>query len=152
MPLYFLDTSALTKLYVREPGSDFMLGLANETRRGQFVLLSIASVELRSAVRRRERDGDIGREDAEQILESFSTHLESQFLRQPLTETLLDSANDLIDRHTLRAYDAVQLAGCLALRSSSSEGDLTFLCADRALCRAAVSEEISVINPEVEQS
>lgn len=137
MTLYFLDTSALTKLYVREPGSDFMLGLANESRRGQFVVLSISSVEFRTAVRRRE---------------SFSAHLESQFLQQPLTETLVDSANDLIDRHTLRAYDALQLAGCLALRSSSGEVDLIFLCADKALCRAAVSEEVSVINREVNAS
>jgi uncharacterized protein len=148
LALYFLDTSALTKLYVREPGSDFMLRLANDGPRGQFVVLSITSVEFRSAVRRRQREGDIARDDAEQIVESFSAHLESQFLRQPLTETLVDSANDLIDRHTLRAYDALQLAGCLALRSSSGEADLTFLCADKALCQAAVSEEVSVINPE----
>jgi len=147
--LYFIDTSALTKLYVRELGTDLMLGLAAEGRTQRMALLSVTPLEFRSAVRRRERQGDIDPEDVKRILAAFSADLASRFQRQPVTEFVLEIALNLIDRHALRAYDALQLGGCMALRSSSGEEEPIFLCADKALCRAAVSEEVSVINPEV---
>jgi predicted nucleic acid-binding protein len=149
LALYFLDASALTKLYVREPGTDAMLGLAGEGD-VRLALLSVTAVELRSAVRRRERLGDIPSDVADSILAEFASHLESRFMRQPITEGILELALTFVDRHALRAYDALQLAGCSVVKSTI--GDLVFLCADQALCRAAVSEEVSVINPEVVRS
>jgi predicted nucleic acid-binding protein len=50
----------------------------------------------------------------------------------------------MIDRYPLRAYDAVQLAGCLVL---SAIEDLTFVCSDLQLLEAARSEQLSVLDP-----
>jgi len=149
--LYFVDTSALTKLYVRELGTDLMLELAAKGQTQHMALLSVTPLEFRSAVRRRERQGDIDPEDVDRILGAFSADLASRFQRQPVTEFVLEIALNLIDRRALRAYDALQLGGCMALKSNSAEEAPIFVCSDKALCRAAVSEEVSVINPEVEQ-
>ncbi|MFY9737780.1 MAG: hypothetical protein WAK11_01900 [Candidatus Cybelea sp.] len=72
-------------------------------------------------------------------------------MRQPITGGILELALAFVERHALRAYDALQLGGCMALRSKSEEEGPIFLCADNALCRAAASEEIPVINPELDR-
>src|SRR5262249_6192550 len=77
------------------------------------IVLSLSVVELRSAVERRIRSGDIQPAAAQVILRSFRQHVESLFVTQAASEDLLKFACDLVGVHGLRAYDAVQLAGCL---------------------------------------
>lgn len=145
--LYFLDTSSLAKLYVQEPGTERLLRLFSE-RNSRFAVLTVAAVELRSAIRRRERAGDIDPEDAGSILESFQTHLESRFIQQGVNDTVIDTALEVIDRYALRAYDAIQLAGSLVL-STLDMRSLTFVCSDHRLLEAAQSEQLQVIDPAV---
>ena len=59
MALYYLDTSALVKLYVRESGTLQMLDLIADPEAHRFAILSLARAELYSAIRRRERAGEI---------------------------------------------------------------------------------------------
>ena len=58
----------------------------------------------------------------------------------------MEEAARLIDRHPLRAYDALQLAGCLVVRHGMPE-PVTFVCADTRLCEAAGREGLAAINP-----
>lgn len=53
--------------------------------------------------------------------------------------TLMESAAALAAKHVLRAYDAVQLAGAIALRGD----ELVFACFDVALRAAATAEGLS---------
>jgi predicted nucleic acid-binding protein len=73
-------------------------------------------------------------------------HLRSLFLTQLVTDAVLEEAAGLLDRHPLRAYDAVQLAGCKILQSSLGE-PVAFVCSDHQLLRAAESEGLQVVNP-----
>ena len=146
MALYFLDTSALVKLYVHEPGTDRLLPLIGNRPENRFAVLAVAAVEIRSAIRRRQRAGDIDDEVAAAILENVQSHMESRFLRQAVNETVIDTAIEMIDRYTLRAYDAVQLAGCLVLCAMTSEA-FTFVCSDHRLLEAARSEQLRVLDP-----
>jgi predicted nucleic acid-binding protein len=141
-----LDSSALVKLYVQEAGTDRLLSLINERPDNRFAVLTISAVEIRSALRRRQRAGDIDGEVADAILESVQSHMETRFLRQAVNETVIDIALEMIDRYTLRAYDAVQLAGCLALCAITAEA-FSFVCSDRRLLEAARSEQLSVLDP-----
>jgi len=144
LALYFLDTSALVKLYVREPGTDEMLRLASQAGQSQMAIISVASVELRAAVRRRERMEDLGHEKASALLDLFDEHVrDSVFLRQPLTEAAIETALRLIDDHALRAYDALQLAACLIISGERP----VFCCSDKALLDAAGSEGLAVFDP-----
>jgi predicted nucleic acid-binding protein len=149
MASYFLDTSAVAKLYVREAGTDQMLALAGREDSPNLVIVSLCRVELCAAIRRRVRSSDLPLEDAQVALRSFQEHLSSIYIVQPVTEGVLQIAVDLLDRHELRAYDAVQLAACLSLSLPEYDRRATFVCADRRLCGAAEAEGLRVVNPSV---
>ena len=146
MALYFLATSALVKLYVQEPGTDRLLPLIGDRPENRFAVLAISVVEIRSAIRRRQRAGDIETELAAAILENVQSHMETRFVRQAVNEIVIDAAMEMIDRYALRAYDAIQLAGCLVLCTTAAEA-FTFVCSDHRLLEAARSEQLRVLDP-----
>jgi uncharacterized protein len=146
LALYFLDTSALVKLYVQEPGTERLLPLVSDQPENRFAVLAISVVEFRSAIRRRQRAGDIDASVAAALLETVQSHMESRFIRQMVNDPVIDTAKEMIDRYTLRAYDAVQLAGCLVLCAIAAEA-FTFVCSDHRLLEAARSEQLKVLDP-----
>jgi uncharacterized protein len=147
LALYYLDTSALVKLYVREPGTEKVLRLARGAAANQIAVLAISQVEIHSALRRRERAGEIAGAVVRRLLERFQRHLEAVFLRQVITDATFDVACGLVDRHGLFALDAVQLAGYLALRIACGANTPIFVSADRTLLEAADAESASVLDP-----
>jgi predicted nucleic acid-binding protein len=147
LALYYLETSALVKLYVREAGTDLLLRLVARGNDHRFAVLALARIEFRSAIRRREREGDIESGIAGQLLDRLDQHLEATFECQGVGDSVIDVACSLVDRYPLRAYDAVQLAGCLALKTSSTGDDPTFVCSDRRLIEAAQAEGLAVMDP-----
>ena len=124
-----------------------MLRLAGREANHRLAVVTLARVEFHSAIRRRERGGDIGRSDAQRLLACFDAHLESKFLSVALNDAVLQAAAALLDRHSLRAYDAVQLAGCLALKAISGGNVPVFVCADRQLLAAAEAEGLAGLDP-----
>ena len=146
MARYYLDTSALVKLYVQETGTDRMIQLIAAGVNDQLALLASTKTEFHSAVRRRERQGDLDSSVAAEILDEFDRHLEAGFLRQGVSDVVIDLASLLVGRHALRAFDALQLAGCLVLRSGA-EPDFVFVCSDRSLLDAASEEGLQCFDP-----
>jgi len=144
---YYLETSALVKLYVRESGTDKMLRLAQTCGPRKMTVLALSRVEFRAAIRRRERLRDIEAGFGHDLRVRFDRHWEQQFLIQPVTETVLADAVLLIDKHPLRAYDAVQLAGCLVFRTGTEPEPVVFVSADRDLLAAAAHEGVTVLDP-----
>ncbi len=146
MASIYLDTSALLKLYIAEEGTERVVNVAEEATAGRIVILDLTPVEARSAVRRREREGDIAAADAVLVLRRIEDDTSALFLVQPSTSAVMEEAARLIDRHPLRAYDALQLAGCLVVREGMPEA-VTFVCADARLCEAATNEGLTTLNP-----
>ncbi len=147
MALYYLETSALVKLYVYETGTERLLGLTTSDAGHRFAILSLAQVELRAAIRRRQRAGQIPEHAAEELIDAFRQHSESNFLVQPFSDSLLDVAFALVDGYGLKGYDAMQLAGYLHLRSISGAEEPVFVCADKALLSAARNEGCPILDP-----
>lgn len=147
MAFYYLETSALVKLYVYELGTERLLSLAVSEAGHRFAILSLAQIELRSAIRRRQRSGEILDHEADEVIESFRQHSEGTFLIQPVSDSLLDIALALVDGYALRGFDAMQLAGYVLLRSISGNDEPIFICADKALLSAARNEGCSVLDP-----
>ena len=146
MASLYLDTSALIKLYIEEEGTPAMLRLAEDLDGDRMTILDIALVETRSAVRRRERQGDISGPDANRVLNQFEEDASVLYLVQPSSSAVIEDAVRLIDLYPLRAYDALQLAGALAARQGAGS-PLTFVSADFDLCEAAGFEGLAVLNP-----
>jgi len=147
LALYYLDTSALVKLYVREPGTERLLALATRSSENRLAILALARIELRSAIRRRERNGEIPPLIATQLLEAFTRHVEGRFLIQTVSDFLLDVASVLVDRYALRAFDAVQLAGYMVLKRSAGTDLPIFVCSDQELLMVAKREAIPILDP-----
>lgn len=147
MAIYYLETSALVKLYVRELGTERLLELAARTRENRLAILALARVEFRSAVRRRERSGEIASGIATQLLDLFQRHVEARFLTQQINDFVLDIADALVDRYPLRAFDAVQLAGFIAFKNSVGTEVPVFVCADQELLSAANHEGFATLDP-----
>ena len=148
MPTYYFDTSALVKLYVVEPGTNAVLALTKDLNRHALAVADLARVEFRAAIRRRERAGDISSETVREKLADLEGHLRSIFLIQPLSALVLDEACAILDRHPLRAYDAVQLAACVMLAPLVPKPPIVFVCSDRELLSAAGAEGLKTLDPE----
>jgi len=146
LALYYLETSALVKLYFREQGTDRLIAVTATSTGNQLTILSLAKAEFRSMVRRRQRNGEIAAKIADWLTETFQMHVDTRFLVQPVTDYAVDLACTLIDRHNLRAYDAIQLAGYMTLVPSSTESPI-FVCSDRDLLLAATKEGGAVLDP-----
>jgi uncharacterized protein len=147
-PTYFLDTSALAKLYHHEPGSDLVEAWAAD----ETVLLwisDLARTELHSALIRKVRESEMTEEVLHEILECFRVDLLHRFHIVPLTVRIVEGAIDLLighgKRYPLRTLDALQLASAQAVEG---EG-LAFVTADSKLIAVASVVFSQVLNPEV---
>lgn len=151
MALLYLDTSALVKLYVQEQGTEKMLELAHPDAGNRLVILSLSRIEFRAAVRRRTKLGDINAKLGDELINEFNEHLTSVFQMQPVNEPVFQAAGTTIDQYYLRAYDAMQLGGYIALRTSAGEEiETIFVCADENLIKAARDQGFPAINPNTE--
>jgi predicted nucleic acid-binding protein len=77
-------------------------------------------VELSSALARRAREGAISAEDCERAVAAVNEDLMAMLVVE-LTPEVAMRAQALLQRHPLRAGDAIQLASCLQLREESGE-------------------------------
>ncbi len=136
MNAYF-DTSALVKLLVTEPGSDFARALWDSA--GSPVTSRITYVEARSALAaawRARRLPEATPDRSKQLLEGF-------FREMGVIEVdaaIARAAGDLAEQNGLRGYDAVHLASSLALDPE----DTVLVTWDRDLAWAAYAAGLSL--------
>ncbi len=146
---YYLDTSALVKRYVLEAGSNWVIQrfLSPDI----LFCCQIANVELTSAIVRRMRQGSLTPHQANLILQTFRQEWESRLEVVLITDHLLEEAVRLVEKHFLRAYDSIQLAGATTLQRSLKEHgidhSLIFVSADEELNMSAKAEGLAVLNP-----
>lgn len=119
MASYYLDSSAVVKLYVAEPGSQWVESLitarADDGRPAHVVAMSkVGVVEVAAAVARRAREGflDAARQDA--VLNTFLGDCERRFLILAVLDDQVRLAVALVRRRPLRGYDAVWASSDLA--------------------------------------
>lgn len=131
--MLYLDTSALVKLYLDEPGRRAVVAAvaAEEVAATQ----ELAYIETHAAFSRAEREGRLGSADLERLREEFEGDWPSYFVVK-VSQPLLEQAVKLVDSFALRAYDAVHLAAAQMLSRESTQ-PLLFACFDRRLNRAA---------------
>ncbi|MFO7772902.1 MAG: type II toxin-antitoxin system VapC family toxin [Dehalococcoidia bacterium] len=138
--ILYLDTSSLVKLYVEEEGSQ---AVRSQVSKATAVASStIAYVEARAAFARKHREGGLGDEEYDRILNDFRQEW-SAYLAIGVSEAIIALAGDLAERHGLRGFDAIHLASALALRDRL-QSPIIFSCADERLEAAAKSQGLSI--------
>ena len=131
--LLYLDTSALVKLYVQEAYSD----VVNELQQQADVIAShqIAFVEFHAALARRHREKDVDTPTYEDLKQAFAEDW-VDYLQVETDLSLLQSAAELAEAFSLRAYDSVHLAAARHLQQQTPL-PLLFACFDKRLNLAA---------------
>ena len=128
MPRYFLDTSAVAKLYRTEAGSEVVDRIFSEPG-SQQVISRLTIVEIESVFALKMRTGEI---DHQAVL------IARRGARQLLIKYGATEA--------LRTLDALQLSIALGLKRAGLA--TVFVGADQKLCRVAALEGFAVANPE----
>jgi predicted nucleic acid-binding protein len=149
MPVCFLDSSALVKCYVAEPGSVWTRSILDDENNVVYVA-SLSRVETISALTRRFRRSDISQSELDVACEQFRLDLTTQCEIVGLTDPMIEEAVTLARTRGLRAYDAVQLAGALDTRRAVSKvesTELIMVSADVELNAAAAAEGFQVEDP-----
>lgn len=134
--IYFLDASAWVKRYIEEQGSDFVRGLIR--RRADVAVSRISAIEVPAAFARRVRAKDLSRKAAQAHASRLAKDLFAVLVVEP-RPPVFKLAGELVWRHPLRAYDALQLASALHLCRAGGV-PMMFVCADGVLSRAATAE------------
>ncbi len=147
MANYYFDTSAILKLYLDEEGSEYVHRLIAESDDDTFIVSTLTILESRSAIRRRQREGSVSEENAAYAIARIKEHTGERILALPISQETMDEAARLVDRHTLRSLDALQLAACLLAHNGRYHPIADFVCADRRLFNAAHIEGLTTRNP-----
>ncbi|MBI4703131.1 MAG: type II toxin-antitoxin system VapC family toxin [Deltaproteobacteria bacterium] len=139
----FWDSSAIVPLLVEEPASSRCRALLRDDP--AMAAWALARTEAVSAVRRKERAGELTREATAAALRR------GRALAEAWTEVdalgpVRDRAERVLAVHVLRAADALQLAAALLLVQERPEG-WPFVTLDDRLAAAAAAEGFEVIVP-----
>lgn len=137
--IVFADSSALVKLYADESDHKLVREQAN------LVVSALVRVEVPAAIWRKHRMGELDVSDAAILVSAFEADYHGSAANQPrfgvvtATATVLEVAAQLVGVHSLRAYDAVQLASAKA--TAGAVPDCHTVAAFDGTLRAAAAKE-----------
>jgi uncharacterized protein len=135
----FWDASALVPLCVAQ-GSSSLVKTASKIK--SIAVWWISPVEMTSAFARLFRNQEMDQQDFRLAMARL-TELRRRWIEVQPTEALRDLAEILLQRHPLRAADAMQLAAALIWAKQLPRKRI-FVCLDSRLVEAASKEGFSV--------
>ncbi len=146
--IYFVDTSALTKIYHPESGFETMRTLYFGM--DEIWISELTRVEFASAIREKLLNREIGSEGHRVTYERFRGDLKSRFRLLPLTTAVLTGAQGMLGPSGVsvpfRALDAIQYATFSLL----CPPDAVFVCSDKRLTIIANNEGRITLDPTVD--
>lgn len=144
MKRYFLDTSALVKIYHREAGTDFCL--ARYADQSPLIISELARVELHSAIFRKQREKELNAKALKAVLQRFECDCEERYEVLHVASLVYDEACRLLSRYAgaygLRTLDSLQLATFLTYCEKDQD---SFVCADRKLSAVVEQEDVKAV-------
>ena len=152
MTTYYLDTSALSKRYVQETGTAWVRALTDPVAGHALLTARITMVEIYSALARRRYEGSVPAADCLVASQAFTAHSATEYEFVELDLNIVIVARDLLERHALRAYDAVQLASALVANRILGDAHLSplvFVSSDDRLNAIAAGEGLTIDNPNL---
>jgi predicted nucleic acid-binding protein len=150
MPRYFVDSSALAKVYHPETGTANMVSLMADPA-NELLVSSLTLVEIQSVFSQKVRDGMISEDDYSLLKRRFAADIKGGRLAvKNLLRPHQRAAERLLEAHArlrrLRTLDALQLGAAIEIGKISTID--RFVCADKHLGNVARLEGISLLNPD----
>ncbi len=150
MASYFLDTSAIIKHYFLEPGHAWIENLYRPVEKHDIYISQIALVEVLASICRKAHEQNLVASDRDTLINTFRRDSQKIYGLQRVTVKTYIAAGNLCRTYRLRAYDAMQLAGVISLNEKAVNNKAPlpiFVCADNQLVTIAITEGLSVENP-----
>lgn len=113
MAAFFFDSSSLVKRYAREIGTSWVFGLVRSFAGHRLYLALIAGAEVTAGLTKKHRESSLSQTAMRKAIVRFEREFSNKFLLIGITPALINRAVQLIKKHPLRGYDAVQLAAAL---------------------------------------
>ena len=149
MPVYYLDTSAVIKLYIYEHGTEVMDRLLDEAGSNDSLYTSwLTMLEFTSVISRLAKGDRLEADDAASILGRFRQQIEDSLLLWPIDTSVLTAALSIISRHALRSPDAIHLATASLIFRQAPQEQRLLVSSDRELLEAAVDSGVEVLDPQ----
>jgi len=153
MSVFYFDSSALVKRYLRETGSVWVAGLTDPAAGHRILVADVTLVEVAAAIAARHRaPHGISLQARDRAVMLVRRHFTTDYETNVADRLTLETAIDLTQRHRLRAYDAIQLATALATNDVLLAAGLPspiFIAADTDLVTAARAEGLAADDPSL---
>ena len=159
--MLYLDSSALVKHYVREPGTDSLNArVAAEENAGHSLFTSaLTFAEVHHALANKLKAKTLSAVAFHQAKQSFEMDWMNQLTIIELGPNILGFTPEIFARTALKSSDAVHLASAFWIRDlfrlSSKYGPrgakVTFATSDRSLAQAAAASNLETFNPQMNQ-
>jgi len=110
------------------------------------VVSALTQIEARSAICRLRKEKKLTSEQVSVAVGALDGDMR-RIIQQPVLPPVLEAANAMVERHYLRALDAVQLASAIVARDLLAAPDMRFIASDKDLLVAARKEGFDTWNP-----
>ena len=150
MPIYYLDTSALMKRYISEPGSDVIRELFEKLSDSDELTTSyLTLLEVNSTAARLLKGRAITRGHYRRMLNQLTRDIAYYRVRVvPVQNELIDGAIPIALGYSLRSLDAIHFASAIASGSLLSGQSLYMVSADHEIIAACEAHGIPALNPQ----
>jgi uncharacterized protein len=153
MSAFYADTSVLLKQHVDESGDAWFRQLV-ASQDAVIITTELSIVEVHSAFSRLVREGRLTANEYQELITDLNGLCEVRYAMVEISTDVINIACELLERHPLRAYDAMHLASAIFANQpfiTTGEPGLTFLSADHRLLAAATGEGFAIFNPAEER-
>jgi predicted nucleic acid-binding protein len=123
-----------------------MIRFANAEDDRKKVVSALTQVEARSAICRLRQEKKLTPGEALSALTFLDADMK-RVIEQPILPPVLEAASSMVERHYLRAMDAVQLGCAIVTRDLLAAPDMRFIASDKGLLEAAQKEGFDIWNP-----
>ena len=145
MPVFYLDASAIAKLYLPdEIGADFVVQLLDSSSSNDtFATSALSVVEVKSAITR--RIGDFHYRTS--LLAAYDRDLREVFELITVRDDIVVGASSLAELYRLRAGDAIHLATALDIAATAIP-QVFMISSDTELLDASEEAGIGALDPQ----
>ena len=146
MPVFYLDASAIAKLYLPdEIGADFVVQLLDSSSSNDtFATSALSIVEVKSAITRRIDDFHY----RTSLLAAYDRDLREVFELITVRDDIVVGASSLAELYRLRAGDAIHLATALDISEIIDSSGVYMVSADAELLEASEEAGIGALDPQ----
>ena len=147
MPIFYLDASAVAKLYLPdEQGVDFVVELfVSRSDEDTIVTSALCFVEVKSAISRRISNAS----DKLTLLEAYDRDARQVFDFIDVHNEIIVEAGAIVENHRLRAGDAIHLATALSV-AAVADSQVFMVSSDSELLEASEAAGIGALDPQAD--